>query len=126
MLALASGKAELADRRRRIFQQPGAVSRIGPGLGDDAGAVARSDFLLVSLDQEIERRRIDIVLLGQYRFQRAHAQFGLRQFGMIVVVMMVVVIVPGHEAKTNANRRSIPDADMLRRGLVLQQRAVTQ
>ena len=77
------------------FEQPLAIGRIGPGPGDDAGAVARADLLLVGLDQEIERGRIDVAFFGQHRFQRAHAQLGFRQFGMvvIVVVMMVVVVV---------------------------------
>ncbi len=39
----------------------------------------------------VERRRIDIAFFGQHGFQRAHAQLGFRQLGMVVVVMMVIV-----------------------------------
>jgi hypothetical protein len=78
---------------RCVLEQPCAVGRIGPGLGHHAGAVARADLLLVGLDQKVERGRIDIALFGQHGFQRAHAQLGFRELGMLVVVM---VVVPGH------------------------------
>src|SRR5665213_4147333 len=50
VLGLAAGIADLGDGGRRVFQEPRAIGRIGPGLGDDAGAVARADFLLIGLD----------------------------------------------------------------------------
>src|SRR5437879_10850082 len=78
------------------------VGRIAPGLSDHANAVARSDLLLIEIDQEVEGCRIDIAFLGQDRFQRAHAQLGLRQFGMIVIMVVVVVVMPGHGAKIGA------------------------
>ena len=93
MLALAAGIAELGDRRCRVLEQPRAIGGIGPGLGDDAGAVARADLRLVGLDQAIERGRIDVALLGQHGLQRADAQLGLRELGMVVVVVMMVVVV---------------------------------
>ena len=71
-------------------------SRIGPGAGHDARAVARPDARLVRLDDGVERRRIDMALLGQDGFERAHPRLHLGQFrmiGMVVIVMMVVVIV---------------------------------
>jgi hypothetical protein len=46
------------------------------------------------LDQGVERDRIDIALLGQDCFKRAHTQLRFRQFG--AVVLIVVVVVCGH------------------------------
>ena len=77
--------------RRRSSHSP--VVRIAPGLGDHMRAVARADLGLVGLDQEVERRRVDIALLGQHRFERAHAQLGLGELRMVVVVVMVVIVV---------------------------------
>ena len=93
MLALAAGIVEFGDRRGRILHQPGAIGRIAPGLGYHADAVARSDLLLIEVDQEIEGRWINIAFLGQDRFQRTHAQFGLRQLGMVVIVVVMVVVI---------------------------------
>ena len=48
-------------------------------LGDDPRAVVRADLGLVGLDDGVERGRVDVALLGQNRFERAHAQLGLGQ-----------------------------------------------
>ena len=96
VLALSSGITEFGNRGRGISQQTGAIRGIGPGAGDHAGAVPRPDLGLVGFDQEIERGRIDITLLGQDGFERAHAQFGLGQVRMVVVAVMMVVIVIAH------------------------------
>jgi hypothetical protein len=50
---------------------------IGPGLGNDAGAVVRPDLGLEGLDHHVERGRIDVALLGQHGFQRPQAQLHL-------------------------------------------------
>ena len=92
VLALAPGIADLGDRGRRVLEQPRAIGRIGPGLCDDARAVARPDFLFIGLDQQIERGWVDITLFGQHRFQRAHAKLGFGQLRMVMVVMMVVIV----------------------------------
>ena len=64
-------------------------------------AVARPDLGLVGLDQKVERSGIDIALFGQDRFERAHAQLGLGQFRMIV--MMVVC----HDRQHKRNDRAV-------------------
>ena len=71
---------------------------IGPGLGDDDRAVARADLGLVGLDDGVERGRIDVALLGQHGFQRAHAKLRLRQLRavLVIVVMVMIVVVSGH------------------------------
>ena len=89
VFALTSGIAEFGDRRGGIFQETGAIGRVGPCASNDAGAVARADLGLVSFDQEIERGRIDITFFGQNRLEGAHAQLGLRQFRMVVIVVMI-------------------------------------
>ena len=48
--AIASpGIAERRDGRRGVGEEPRSVARIGPRLGDDARAVARTDLRLVGL-----------------------------------------------------------------------------
>ena len=94
VLADAAGEAERADRLRRILEQRALERRIGPGPGDDAGAVARPDPGLVGLDDHVERGRIDIALLGQHRFQRAHAQLHL---GHLRAVLVIVVMIGRHD-----------------------------
>ncbi len=84
----------MLDRLAGVVQQRLLEGRIGPGLGDDLRAVARADLGLVGLDDGIERRRIDIALFGQDGLERAHPQLGLREFGMVVIV--VVVVMSGH------------------------------
>ena len=70
-----------------------AIGRIGPGLGDDACTISRSDFLFIGLDQQVERSWIDITFLGQHGFQGANAQLDFRKLGMIVIVVVLVVMV---------------------------------
>ena len=86
-------------------QQGLLEGRICPGLGDNLRAVMRADLGLVSLDDGIQRSRIDIAFLGQDRLQRAHAQLGLRQFGMVVIVVVsgvVIVIMVAHGVRIGA------------------------
>ena len=95
VLALAAGVTDFGNCRRGVLQETCAIGWIGPGFGDDACAVAWSDFLLIGLDQHVECSRIDIALFGQHSFEGSHAQLGFRKLGMIVIVV-VVVIVFGH------------------------------
>src|SRR5690242_19082078 len=106
MLALAAGVADLGDCGRAVLEQPLLVFRIDPGLGNDEGAVARADLLLVGLDQKVERGGVDIALLGQHGFERANAQLRFRKLGMVVVVVMVMVmiVVVCHVAYTTSFR----------------------
>jgi hypothetical protein len=73
-----------------VFSSATMCSRGPPGLGHHAGAVARADFLLIGLDQEVERGRIDVTLLAQHGLQRAHAQLRFRELGMVVVAVVIV------------------------------------
>jgi hypothetical protein len=66
--------------------------RCGPDLG------------LVGLDDGVERGRIDVSLLGQDRLQRPHAQLRLGQL-RTVLMMVVVVIMLGHEGTFSAKGR---------------------
>ncbi len=65
----APGKAERADRVGGVGDEAALELRIGPGLGDDAGADMRPDLGLVGVDDEVERLGIDIALLGQDRLR---------------------------------------------------------
>ena len=91
VIADAVEQTERGDRLAGVLEQRLLERRIAPGLGDDAGAVMRADLGLIGLDDGVERRRIDIALLGQHGFERAHAQLHFRQLGAVVVVMVVVV-----------------------------------
>ena len=51
---------------------------IHPRLGYNSGPVSGADFFLVSLDQKIERCRIDVTLLMENTFERAHAELHFR------------------------------------------------
>ena len=92
MIARAGDMAEGADRLGGVCQQRLLEFRIGPGLCDHLRAVVRADLGLVGLDDRIERGRLDIALLGQDRFERAHTDLHLGQFRAVLVVMMIVVV----------------------------------
>src|SRR5262249_47768590 len=83
--------AERAHRLRGVLEQRLLQLRIGPGLGDDARAVARRHSGLLGLDDDVERGRSDVALLGEHRLQRAHAQLRLRALRAVLVVVIVVV-----------------------------------
>ena len=87
-------------RRWRRLSSRALEFRIGPGLGDDPRAVVRADLGLVGLDQDVERRRIDVALFDQQRLERAHPQLQSRTSSdppaaVTVVCIGVLVAVPG-------------------------------
>src|SRR5262249_24042733 len=89
--------AQCRDGVRRISKQSPLECRVAPGLGYDGGTVAWPDPRFVSLDNGVQGGRIDIAFLGEHGFQCANAQLHFRKLGMVVVVVMIaVVIVPGH------------------------------
>jgi hypothetical protein len=94
VFALPAGEAERRNCLSRIALQPPGVVRIVPGFRHHLGAIARSDLLLVGLDDHIDRRRIDQPLLGKDRLQRPHP--GCHRIEFIVVIMIVIV---GHTRK---------------------------
>jgi hypothetical protein len=69
----AARRAESGKGLARVLKQLPAEVRIDPGLGDGARAAMRADFVLVGLDDGIERGRLDIAFFGQDGFQRADA-----------------------------------------------------
>jgi hypothetical protein len=52
----------------------------------------RADLGLIGLDQDVKRGRVDIALFHQQRFQRPHPELDLGEFGMVVIVVMVVIV----------------------------------
>ena len=81
---------ERAHRLGAVVEQRPFERGIAPGLGNDARAGVGADLGLVGLDDEIERSRIDVALLGQDRFQRAHAQLRLGELRPVFVVVVVL------------------------------------
>ena len=77
-----------------------AVDRIAaggvPSLGSGAGCPGPGARALGGLngdegeESEIECGRIDIPFLDQHAFQRTHPKLRFRQFGMLVVVLMIM------------------------------------
>lgn len=91
MLALPPAIAEFGDRGGAVGEETGLEGRVGPGLRDDARAVARADLRLVGLDDQIERGGVDVALLDEHGFERADAQRGFGQLRTVVVIMVVVM-----------------------------------
>ena len=89
VLALPADVPERGDGRAAVGEQPAAVVRVGPRPGDDARAVVRADPRLVGLDQQVERRRIDVALLGEDALERADPQLRVGQLRALVAVVRV-------------------------------------
>ena len=53
----------------------------------------RADLGLAGLDDPVERRRIDIALFGQDRFERAHPQLHVGQLGHLLSVRVLVGVI---------------------------------
>ena len=109
MLALTARVADFGNRGRRVLQEACAIGWIGPGFRNDTRAVARSDFLLIGLDQQVERNRIDIAFFGQHGFQGAYAHLGFRQLRMIVIVVVFVVMF-GHGLTISKRPAFVPSS----------------
>ena len=65
MLFAMRDVAKLGGCRTRIGEKPLLEFGIDPGTRHQPGAIARPDFVLVSVDQRVERGRIDQPLLDQ-------------------------------------------------------------
>ena len=89
VIADPADMAERADGLGRVLEQRAFEFGIGPGLGNNARAIVRADLGLVSLDDGVERSRLDIALFGEHRLERAHAQLDLGQLRMVVIMMML-------------------------------------
>ncbi len=87
-----TGEPKFSNRGCGIADQPFAVGRIAPSLSDDLSPVPRTDFGLVSLDEEIKCFRVDVPFLGQYRFKRPHTRLDRRKFRTVLVVIMVIMV----------------------------------
>ena len=106
VLALAATVAKRGDGRRGVTKQPIKVGTGRPGLGHHLRTVARANAGLVSVDQLIQRGRVDVAFLREHGLQRAHAQIHFAEFAVrvvvirtvIVIVMMVVVVVVSHDS----------------------------
>ena len=102
VIADAVDQAERLHRLGRILDQRVFERRIGPGLGDDAGAVVRADPGLERLDHHIERGRIEVALLGQHGFEGTHAQLHLGELRAVPVMVVVIVVVVVRHGKHSA------------------------
>jgi hypothetical protein len=64
-----------------------------------ARATSRAPFF-VALDDQVERGGIDIALLGEDGFERAHPQLDVAELGMLVVMIVI-----GHRQTSGRERR---------------------
>jgi hypothetical protein len=71
---------------RRFAEEPLLKVVVHPRLGNYSGAIPGADLFLISLDQEINGRGVDITLLKQDGLKRTDTQFRFRQVGMFVIV----------------------------------------
>ena len=60
-------------------QQPLLVRGIDPGAGDNARAIARTDFVLVEVDGGVNVGRVHHPLLDEQRLERFHAKRDVRR-----------------------------------------------
>ena len=58
-------------------------------LADDTGATVWTDLGFVSIDHGVECGRIDVALLGQDGFERAHPQLQVRELRAVLMVMVM-------------------------------------
>jgi hypothetical protein len=86
VLALDAGQAEFGDRLGAMVEQTLLVGGVEPGAGHHPGAVARADLVLVGLDDLVDRRRVDELLLGEQRFERLDAQLDVGQGAIVAMI----------------------------------------
>ena len=89
MAGRMAGKAEFADRRGPVGQEPRLERRIAPGARDHGGAALRADLVAIHFDPGVDRGGIDELFLREQAFERLRAQGWLgRQMRMQLVVDM--------------------------------------
>jgi hypothetical protein len=78
VLTLEACKPKRSKRLRGFGEEFLLELPVRPRLGHNLGPVAGTDFRLISFDQDIDRGGIDIALLQENTFERAHAKLHIR------------------------------------------------
>ncbi len=102
---------EAGDGLVGVLQKGCLECGILPGLGNQARADVGADLGLVILDHHVERLGVEVALIGQHRFERAHPELQVRQLGhlaMMVVLMAVTVVVIGVIVVVARHARLVP------------------
>src|SRR5689334_22456093 len=89
MVADAALMAERAYRLRAVVEQRPLERGVVPSLRHHARAGVRAYLGLIGLDDQIERGRVDISLLGQHGLQRAYAQLRLGELRAVLIVIVL-------------------------------------
>src|SRR6266850_2873944 len=82
--SLRASIPEFRDRAGSIIEQTLAKRRISPRLGDDSCAIARANLVFISIDDRIERRRIDKPLFLKDRLKRLNPQSSPSRHGNMI------------------------------------------
>lgn len=73
VFALYSGETQFSNSGSGVFHQSTFVFRVAPRSGDNLCAVSGADFVLVGVNQLIQRSRVDQAFFLQQGFQCADA-----------------------------------------------------
>jgi hypothetical protein len=88
VLALHPAESQLRYRSRRVGQEALFVRGVHPGASNDLRAIARSDLVLVGLDEHVQRCRVNQSLLDEQRLERGDSKRYIRGNGTVVMIMV--------------------------------------
>ena len=97
VFSLPAGKTKLGDGGAGVLEQALLEGGIHPRASDDSGAVVWPDLSLVSINQRVERGRVDQPLVHEQRLESLDAELRLGQRSAVrsrAVVVMVVIAAP--------------------------------
>ena len=111
VIADAVDQAERDDRLAGIGEQRRLNAGSLHALATTRAPLCGPTLVSIGLDDDVDRGRVDIALLGQHGFQRAHAQLHLgklRAMLVVIVIVMVVVLMVLHHAASPGRHRFAP------------------
>src|SRR5262249_36878135 len=91
VLALHPTVAKFSDSGVGVSKKTLLVGWVGPGASNDAGAITRADFVLVGVDERIERGAVNQTFLDQERFESFDTEREVGRNGLMIVIMSVSV-----------------------------------
>src|SRR5216684_9286023 len=92
----ARGQTQLTDRRGSIGDEAALEAGVRPRLRDHPRPDMGTDLGLKGINDEIERLRVHVALLGQDSLKRTHAQLHLAELCAVIVLVVCIVLVQVH------------------------------